>query len=646
MNHVKPLHVLVKGNAWLPSHARETLLDSQFSSMRGAHALAALTAVFLAAVVLPHSSQTVVALWLAFMLVCEAVLGLLGRTYPRQAQEDGRGHRWYLLYTVTHLLVSAGWGGSALLFLPADNFQGDAVVTLLLAAIAATGVTPLSYCYRLYGLGLVLTLTPLSGYMLSRTLEGSQYGLLGIIALGLTALLLRMGWATYRERVQALDNQLKVSELNGSEASLPTDAIEHDPVSGVYNLRTFMERAEQTLQDGEAEAKVLVFNLDRFSLINDALGMAAADYVLKSIAYRLNKAVGSQGFVARIASDEFVLLHLGKEAKSTRLAREILWSMREPVIWNERKLVLAGTLGLAFYPKHGNDIESLLQASITAMRYAKRYDRGSFRVFESELGQAVRSEQHVEIELASAVERQELSLVYQPKVRLMDEAVTGVEALVRWQSPNLGAVSPGDFIPVAERNGYIHEIGRWVLHEACRQGFQWHTKGIGPLSIAVNVSAPELLSPNFVDHIDEALNATLLPPRLLQIEVTESAFISAPKRVAATLNAVRARGVTVALDDFGTGYSSLNYLREFPADCLKLDRAFVDGLSQDTRRFAIILAVMALCKELGLESVAEGVETESDLTALREKQCDYVQGFLFSRPLSPEAFANYLGVST
>ena len=646
VTQIKPLEALIKGNAWLPSHTRETLHDSLFSAMRGTHALAALTAVFLAATVLPHSFDAVVALWLAFMLGCEAVLGHLGRTHQRHALGGSRSHQWYLIYSLTHFLVSAGWGGSVWLFLPADSFQGEMVVAFLLAAIGAAGVTLLSYCYRLYGLGLVLTLSPVTVYMLSRTLEEPKYGLLGVISLGLTALLLRMGWTTYRERVQALDAQQKVSELNKAETSFPTDVIEHDSVSGVYNLRAFMERAEQTLQDAETDAKVIVLNLDRFSLINDALGMAAADYVLKSVGYRLNKAVGSQGFVARIASDDFVLLHLDKEARSTRLAREILKHMREPVIWNERKLVLSSTLGLAFYPEHGNDIESLLQAGITAMRNAKRDDRGTFRVFKSELGQAARSEKHVEIELANAVERQELFLVYQPKVRLTDDAVIGVEALVRWQSLHLGSVSPGDFIPVAERSGYVHEIGRWVMHEACRQGFQWYTKGIGPLSMAVNVSAPELLSPHFIDHIGEALNATGLPPRLLQIEVTETAFISAPKRVASTLNAVRAMGVTVALDDFGIGYSSLNYLRELPADCLKLDRAFVDDLYQDQRRLAIIRTVVTLCKELGLDSVAEGVESETDLAALREEQCDYVQGFLFSRPLSPNALLNYLGVKT
>ena len=421
----------------------------------------------------------------------------------------------------------------------------------------------------------------------------------------------------------------------------------HDALTGLPNRVLAMDRAEHMLARARRErlpVAALYVDVDGFKHVNDTFGHAAGDELLRLVAQRLRSVVREGDTAARLGGDEFVVLVEGATlaAWPELVAERLLEVLRQPYDLNGhagRELTLTASVGVAWGMRDSAD--ALLRDADLALYQAKAAGRNRFVAFRSAMQTAARDRVELELDLVCALERGELFLMYQPIFDLRSERIVGVEALIRWQHPERGVIAPDRFIPIAEDGGLIVAIGAWVLREACRQTAAWHAGG-HPLGVAVNVSARQLDSDVLLDHVSDALNASGLEPERLTLEVTETALMRDPEETAARLRALKRLGVRIAIDDFGTGYSSLAYLRQFPADTLKIDRSFVGGMAGSPQSTAIIHTLVQLGKALRIETLAEGIEDRSQLAALQREHCDHGQGFLFSRPLQAHDIDSFL----
>jgi diguanylate cyclase (GGDEF)-like protein/PAS domain S-box-containing protein len=383
------------------------------------------------------------------------------------------------------------------------------------------------------------------------------------------------------------------------------------------------------------ELAVLVLDLDRFKHINDSLGQVAGDHLLQSVARRLLACVRSSDIVSRLGGDEFgILLWDVRHAQEAATAADkILRALREPHIIDGHELHVTGSIGIVTYPDDGTDADTLMKKADFAMYHAKDAGRDNYQFFKSAMNIRAMERQAFEDNLHYAIERQQLLLYYQPKIDLNSGAIIGVEALIRWDHPQRGLVTPGQFIAIAEECGSIVPIGRWVLREACRQARAWQAAGLPPTSVAINVSSVELRDSGFVSGIRDILRETGLEPRYLELELTETAFMDDSRSAMQVLKDLKNIGVVLTLDDFGTGYSSLSYLKRFPIDSIKIDQSFVRDLASQEGSPGVVIAVIGLGKSLDMRVVAEGVETREQLEILREHGCNEGQGYYFSRPV-------------
>jgi diguanylate cyclase (GGDEF)-like protein/PAS domain S-box-containing protein len=405
----------------------------------------------------------------------------------------------------------------------------------------------------------------------------------------------------------------------------------HDSLTSVPNRSFFNTRIDQeiaSLSDGESLA-VLCLDLDRFKEVNDLFGHAAGDTVLQAVATRISAVLGERQMIARLGGDEFAILMPGVKSPEAagQLAQAVLEALRATSDKPETNSI-STSIGIAICPDDAMDRESLLSHADTALYRAKTDGRNVYRFYEASMGAAVRERRMLEHDLRLAIARHELRLVYQPQRGVQDQAMTGFEALLRWKHPTRGEISPAVFIPIAEESGIILEIGDWVLKTACREAATWQQ----PLTIAVNVSAIQLYNPDFVQELHQTLLDTGLPPRRLEIEITETALVRDINRALTSLRQVKALGVRIAMDDFGTGYSSLSNLRAFPFDKIKIDGSFIKSVNSNEQAATIVRAVLGLGRGLGLPVLAEGVETDAELQFLRDEMCDEVQGYLLGRP--------------
>jgi diguanylate cyclase (GGDEF)-like protein/PAS domain S-box-containing protein len=430
-----------------------------------------------------------------------------------------------------------------------------------------------------------------------------------------------------------------ISDRKRAEAELAHQAF-HDGLTGLANRALFTDRVEQALRrnsrDG-AQAAVLFLDLDAFKAVNDSLGHAVGDDLLRAVARRLEASVRAGDTVARLGGDEFAVLveqATGVMAEAEFVADRILAALQRPVTLGGQALVANASVGIAVSDPAATSA-SLLRDADVAMYKAKAAGKGRRVLYQPDMRLAAVQRLELEGDLSSALRRGELRLVYQPVVALADERVTGFEALLRWEHPRLGDVPPDRFVPVAEETGAIVPIGRWILAEACHTAARWQAEypGDEPLTMSVNVSGRQLVEPLLVDDVTAALRASGLDPRSLVLEVTETALVTDVVGAAARLQALRGLGVSIAIDDFGTGYSSLNYLRQFPVDILKIDRSFISGITDRDEIPAIVRGLLDLGRTLDLAMVAEGVELDVQRDLLRAEDCRLAQGFLFARPL-------------
>jgi diguanylate cyclase (GGDEF)-like protein/PAS domain S-box-containing protein len=419
-----------------------------------------------------------------------------------------------------------------------------------------------------------------------------------------------------------------VTEQKEAEARIAYLA-HHDPLTELPNRAAFNMHLAQSLercQEANQKLAVLCINLDRFKDINDVFGYAAGDNLLRALAKRL-PSVADGAFLARIGGDEFAFIVADDKLPSSAdwLAECVLASASEPFAVEDQNLHIGMSIGIAMYPSDGTDQASLLANADAALFRAKAEGRSSIRFFKADMDQQLRERRALQHDLGSALERNELVLYYQPLARI-DGEIIGFEALLRWQHPTLGLISPGTFIPLAEETGLIVPMGEWVLREACREAASWPK----PLRISVNLSPAQFGQGDLVNVVHSVLLETGLAPSRLEVEITES--LMADERALALARRMKALGVHVVMDDFGTGYSSLQTLQTFPFDKLKIDRSFISNVDTNAQSATIVRAIIGLCRGLGVPTLAEGVEQQTQLDFLSQEACDEVQGFFFGRP--------------
>jgi diguanylate cyclase (GGDEF)-like protein/PAS domain S-box-containing protein len=421
----------------------------------------------------------------------------------------------------------------------------------------------------------------------------------------------------------------------------------HDALTGLPNRLLFGQLLNHALQSARRfmrQLAVFFIDLDRFKMINDSLGHEAGDQLLKEIASRLRQVLREIDIVARLGGDEFVVLieEVNDPDQAATVARKILSAVIKPVVLGGQEYRITASIGISMYPKDAQDEQSLMKSADIAMYLAKEEGKNNFQFYTSDIKSQSIQRLALETNLRQALEGNEFSLHYQAKLDFKTDQITGVEALLRWHNPEMGSVTPTRFIPVAEETGLIVPIGRWVLKTACAQNVAWQNQGLPEVCIAVNLSIRQLMDDHLVKDIRDILKETGLAPNLLELEITESMLMQNPERMIRILTEIKNLGVHLAIDDFGTGYSSLAQIRRFPIDTLKVDRSFIHDLSKDPEDRAITEAIIAMGKTLSLTVVAEGVETVEQEAFLRERACDQMQGYYFSKPIAPDQFADLL----
>jgi len=421
----------------------------------------------------------------------------------------------------------------------------------------------------------------------------------------------------------------------------------YDALTGLPNRTLLADRVAKAIPAARRHSKglaLLFMDLDGFKHINDSLGHMVGDGLLKLVGERLKQQTRSSDTLARFGGDEFVLLLSDVEGPQAvaAVAQRCLNALATPLHIDGHEISVTPSIGISLYPDDGETLEVLVKNADTAMYYAKETGRNHYRFFEAEMNARVTSRAVLGNHLRRALERGELLLHYQPQADIAAGEIVGLEALVRWQHPELGLVSPADFIPVAEEIGLIGAVGDWVLNEACRQAVAWQRAGLPHIPVAVNLSALQLRSPDFLQSVRRALATSALEPHWLEFELTESVLMQQPETAVKTLNGLSELGIRVAIDDFGTGYSSLAYLRRLPIDKLKIDRSFIRDLGIDAEDTVIVSTIIRMAHSLKLRVIAEGVESSEQLATLRAQGCDEIQGYYLSRPLPAEALADFV----
>jgi len=456
------------------------------------------------------------------------------------------------------------------------------------------------------------------------------------------------------QQIQSANEMLAQVNLDLAAAMERKDSqidriVHYDPLTNLPNRLLFLDRLDQELTRAHRDRNMvglLSIDLDRLKQVNDSFGHAVGDQLLQAVAGRLISHIRSCDTVARIVGDEFCVVLTGMLSAhyAGEVAQKLIDSFaRDPIAIDENEIFITLSIGICIYPVDGVNTSTLLKNAEAALYHSKSEGRNNFQYYAEQMNATAWQRLKLETELRRALEREEFVLHYQPKVDLLSGKIIGMEALIRWQSPERGLVAPADFIPLLEETGLILPVGEWVLRESCKQARTWLASGINYIHIAVNLSALQFRQPDFSNVVLGIMKENGLDPALksIELELTESLLMNNVPGTLETLNTLHEAGIRFSIDDFGTGYSSLSYLKRFPISSLKIDQSFVRDLSEDRDDEAIVSAIIALGHSLGLGVIAEGVETTAQLARLREMGCDEMQGFLFSRPV-PTAEMTYL----
>lgn len=449
---------------------------------------------------------------------------------------------------------------------------------------------------------------------------------------------------TYNHQPAVLFHGKDITEAKKAQETIRHMAY-HDALTGLPNRRLFIEHLSEAInqaKEKDSHLAVLFIDLDRFKWINDTLGHGIGDQLLKDVAERLKSTLDEQDVVSRQGGDEFtVLLRDSDEEQTARKAQKIIDTLSKPFFLEEDEVFLTVSIGISLYPENGEDIESLIKHADAAMYRAKEHGN-VFKFYAADVDQAINRNMLLERELHKALDQGEFSVYYQPQWDIASGQMIGAEALIRWNHPELGSISPAEFIPLAEETGLIVPIGEWVLYTACKQMKEWQDRGFPPINVSVNLSPRQFQQHNLIDRIAEILEETGLNPEFLELEITEGIAMHHEDFAIEKLKQLQELGIKIAIDDFGTGYSSLSYLKKFPIHKLKIDQSFVRDIVVDQEDETITRSIIAMAKNLKLRVIAEGVENEEQFSFLRDQFCDEVQGFLFSPPKPASAMEELL----
>lgn len=437
-----------------------------------------------------------------------------------------------------------------------------------------------------------------------------------------------------------------ITKRKAAEENLKYQAF-HDTLTKLPNRIFFNQQLALALKTAKRYNKllaVLFLDLDGFKNINDTLGHGIGDRVLECFAQRLSSQIRESDLVCRWGGDEFTVLlsDIKHPDEAAKFARRLLKSFIDPLTIGKHQLYLKSSIGIAIYPQDGEQAETLIKHADIALYRAKEWGRNHYQFYSSQMSCEVTENFRLENQLHRAIKNQEFVLHYQPRINIRTGKIYGVEALIRWQNRDLGLVKPDKFITCAEKTGLILPIGEWVLHTACQQNKYWQKIGLPPIRVAVNLSPQQFQQPNLVEMVEKTLKLTGLEPKWLELEVTESTLIHNVTSACQTLKQLQEMGIYISMDDFGTGYSSLSYLKKFPFHTLKIDQSFIKELQNNSQDLAIISAVITLSRGLNMSVVAEGVETQAQLDLLKKLQCEEMQGYFFSHPLSSQDILQYL----
>lgn len=413
----------------------------------------------------------------------------------------------------------------------------------------------------------------------------------------------------------------------------------YDVLTGTANRSSLMQEFQRLIERARIQKHILAvlfLDLDHFKLINETLGHHHGDLLLKKVSSRIRGVLQTQDMIARFGGDEFVIVlpAIQHKKEAVHIAKGILGALKEPFFLNETEVYATTSIGIAIYPNHGEEPDWLIKNAAKAMNQAKVSGRNNFELFDEELHLHNNARRMMlENKLRKSINNEELSLHYQPQIELKTGNLIGVEALLRWNHPELGSISPNEFIPIAEETGLIISISEWVIHQACHEIKQLHDVGYKHLKVSINISGFHFNQTNFVKHVSSLIRNTKINPHLVELELTESMIMTNAKESIEALLKVKKSGMKVSIDDFGTGYSSLSYLKRFPIDTLKIDQSFIRNLTSHSDDAAIVKAIITMAKSLALEIIAEGVENKEQLNFLRQEKCDIIQGFYVSKPL-------------
>ena len=541
-------------------------------------------------------------------------LGIAAMHYTGMAAYEVQGNiLWEQSYVIASLVFAAGFGALTTnrVVRPVTRFCKFGSVLALILAIASTHFTAMGAVNVIFDPRAIMPA------------EAVPAMVLGFGVLSLMIILLALSAATYL--LDARTTQAAVEQYR--HLSL------HDPLTGLANRAAFNEHLaeiEARPADMTVRIAVLSFDLNRFKEINDVHGHAAGDAVLRAIGGRLGEAMGEGEFIARVGGDEFVALKsmYYKRSDAVLLANRLLAEICKPIEWNGNTLSVGSSVGISIYPGEAENIDDLVAQADVAMYRAKQSGDNAICFYDSSMDQAARERNALAMDMRSGLSAGQFELYYQLQNDTFSGEVVGFEVLLRWNHPTRGLVSPGEFIPIAERTGFIVELGEWVLKSACIEAATWKN----PFGIAVNVATQQLADPKFPLKVRDILKETQLPADRLELEITESGIIADHQRALQTIRHLKSLGVKIAMDDYGTGYSSLSTLMSFPFDKIKIDRTFINGLEENIQSAAIVRSTLILATSLDIPVLAEGVETDEHIAFLRKEGCMQVQGFLFGKP--------------
>lgn len=634
------------------------LLNLLFENTRGLHIITAATALFLGVLFWPTTNPVSMTLWVLYMLGVAGGRAWLARRFRATELALDDTTAWREHFKLGNLAAGLGWGVAGILMFPPANQNIQLLLTVAILGVIAVAIPALAASRKFFVAFALIALAPL---LVRHLINGTAMSLVAVaLLIFVFPLLVLYSIRAYRQTVQELQARFAYAdlarELSGEIAVRRQaehkllDMANFDQLTGLPNralLRDRMERAMAKSKRRKTLVAVLFFDLDRFKHINDSLGHHVGDDVLREVAQRLQKTVRQENTVARLSGDEFIIVleEINTQEEVRTVARRLLMEVSEPIqLDDSTELKITASIGIAFAPDHGKETEALLQNADIAMYRAKTKGRNTFQIFSADMHAAALTRLSRENALRKALDNDEFYLVYQPQVDTFSGGYVGVEALLRWESPEYGVISPNEFIPLAEETGLIRPLGDWTLKAALQQAKRFHDKFGAEFHMGINLSARQLEESGAINRIENLMKEADVQPSSILFEITESVALSNAHSNLTQLRKLRALGARLALDDFGTGNSSLTYLKRFPITCVKLDKSFIDNVTMNREDAAIARATIELANELELMVIAEGVESREQADWLQQHNCFIMQGYLFSPPMPARQCADRMAL--